>query len=222
MPKAKRRKKTSREPEAVRRDGGLCPAFVNTASAKREPIGSYADLLVWCQRCGILDDAAALRLERDAGERPDAAGAALRRALELRDAMRRILLALAARETPPAADVEALNGVLDQARRRLVPTADGGHRWGWVDRDGDELEAPLWPVVISAAEILTTRFRRRVGQCAGEGCDLFFVDRASGSPRRWCEKRLCGQPVNSRRHYQRKIKPEREAWRRRYLSSGAD
>lgn len=206
MVEPKRKSKTSRETDWVRRDGGFCPAFVNTASAKRTPIETYGDLLAWGRRCDALGEADARRLERAAGQHPEAAAEVVAKAKELRRGMERILLALVDGEAPPADDLEALNAVIGQVlgQRRLVPAADGYHQWGWDDRDGDDLDRMLWPVVLSAAEILVSRLRRRVGRCAGEGCDLLFVHRAGGSPRKWCDMKDCGRSVRDRKHYQRK------------------
>lgn len=208
---AKRRPRTpSPEPELVRRDGGLCVAFVNTASAKRTPIESYGDLLAWGRQCGALDADDARRLEQLAEERPMAAGAALRRARGLRDRVERILRALAAQERPADDDLDELNALLAQvtANRRLVPAANYGYLWGWAERD-DDLDRMLWPVVLSVAEILTTKYCRQVRQCAGDGCDLLFVDRTPGSPRKWCDIEECGRPVRSRKYYRRKLKQAR-------------
>ena len=47
MPKSK-----SKQAEVVRRDGGLCVTFVNSASAKRKSFETYTELLAWAQRVG--------------------------------------------------------------------------------------------------------------------------------------------------------------------------
>jgi len=210
----------SREPELVRRDGGLCVAFVNTASAKRTPVTSYADLLVWGQRHEILGAADAERLARAAGERPADAEAVLRQAQELRAAAERILLALVAHRRPETADLGALNAVVGRALvyRRLVPDAEG-YRWDWGgDGGGDDLDRVLWPVVLSVTEVLTGKYRRQVRRCAGEGCDLLFVDRTPGSPRKWCDVKKCGQSVRARTYYHATVKPMRERSRQRARS----
>ncbi len=200
-------------PEIVRQDGSLCTHFVNTASAARPGIATYGDLLVWGQRAELLDAAGAQRLERTASARPAAAEAALGQVLELRTILARILLALARRRQPAVADLDAVATALGAARsaHRFVPAAKGGYLLGWGDRGGDDLERVLWPVLTSAVEVLSPEEFYRVGQCAGEDCTLFFVDRSPGSPRKWC--RLCGGRVRSRKYYRTFIKPRREMWR---------
>ena len=156
------------------------------------------------------------RLERAAGERPADAEAVWQRTQPLRARVERILLALVAGQRPADDDVDALNADLAPvlSARQLIP-ADGGYRWAWGDRGGDDLDRLLWFVLLSVADVLTTKDHRRVRRCAGEGCDLLFVDRAPGSPRKWCSMKSCGHRVNARRHYYTKVKPDRkESWER--------
>ncbi|MCP3959093.1 MAG: hypothetical protein GY719_14680, partial [bacterium] len=88
------------------------------------------------------------------------------------------------------------------------------------DPDGDNLDRMLWPVASSAGDLLSTKHHRNVRQCAGEGCDLLFVDRSGGSPRKWCSMRACGNKVKSLRHYHRSIKPEKERREERFREKG--
>ncbi|MCP3957140.1 MAG: hypothetical protein GY719_04750, partial [bacterium] len=105
---AKRRRKQD-QPEIVRRDGGLGAYFVNTGSTKRKGVATYAELVAWGTRAGVLTAGAAEHLGRAAAERPGDAAAVTARALELRACLRRILLALATGGAPAAADLAALN-----------------------------------------------------------------------------------------------------------------
>jgi predicted RNA-binding Zn ribbon-like protein len=196
-------------PETVRRDGALCATFVNTASRKRGDLVTYADLLAWGQKSGALSAADAERLGRAAGELPAAAEAVARQARELRDCLQRVLLAIAARRAPDAADLETVAAGVGAVlpNRRLVPDAGGRYRWAWDDRGGDELDRMLWPVLESAAEVLTSKAHRGVRQCAADDCDLLFVDRSPGSLRRWCSPRPCGSRHRSLKHYHAKVKP---------------
>ncbi len=213
------KRKLRQYPEIVRQDGSLCTHFVNTASGKRPGIGTYGDLLDWGQRAGVLGAADAQRLERTAAERPGDAAAALGRVLQVRACLERILLALTGRRRPAGADLDAIAAALGAARsaHRFVPADAGGYLLGWGDRGGDDLERVLWPVLTSAAEVLSPEEFYRVGQCAGEDCTLFFVDRSPGSPRKWC--RRCGGRVRSRKHYRTKIKPARKSREERWATA---
>ena len=206
---AQRRKK--QEPAVVRRDGGLCVTLANTASAKRESFSSYAELLAWGLRLGVVTGADVERLERAAAERPAAAEKVLRRALELRDGCRRTLRGLIEGRAPSDADVELLRAELELARSAERWVRDGiGCRWVVGDRGGDDLDRVLWPLVRSMEEVLGSKYRFKVGRCAGEGCDLLFVDRTAGSARKWCDKNACGRKDSTRRYYQKRVKPVRE------------
>ncbi len=202
--------KTGQEPELIRHDGGLCPHFVNTGSDKRRPIRRYADLLVWGRRADVLGSADAQRLERAAAERPADAEAVFARARELRTLLERILLALAGRRSPAGADVNALSDALGAAlsAQRLVPAAEGGWLVDWGDRGGDDLDRMLWPVILSAVDMLSPRYYRRIRRCAGDDCELIFADRLPGRARLRC--RRCSSRYRSRKHYRTKVKPARK------------
>ncbi len=203
-----------REPELVRRDGALCVTFVNCASKKRRGFTTYAQLVTWGAANGVLTGGEAQRLERAAADRPEDAAAVAERAAQLRRRLGRVLAALTLHQGPPAADLEALNREISAAMsaQRVIPDATG-FRWAWGDRDGDDLDRMLWPVLLSFADLLCSNHHRRVRQCAGEDCDLLFVDRTPGSPRRWCSMRACGARVKSRRHYQLVVKPYKKSLR---------
>jgi predicted RNA-binding Zn ribbon-like protein len=209
MAKAKTRRSFP-GPKLVRQDGALCATFVNTASAKRQAFETYDDLLLWGRHNGALGAGGAERLAVAAAERPEAAEAAVARARELRVCLTRILLALADGGDPAAADIGELNTALGAALscRRLV-LHPGGYRWGWTDA-GEAFDSMLWPVLTSAADVLTTKYHRKVRRCAGPDCDLIFVDRTPGSPRKWCDEKDCGHRVRSARHYRKTVKPRQE------------
>lgn len=209
MAKAKTRRSFP-GPKLVRQDGALCATFVNTASGKRKAFETYDDLLLWGCRNGALGSVDGARLAKAAKDRPEAAEAAVTRARELRECLKRILLTLAENRDPEAADLEELNAALAAALsfRRLVPHPDG-FRWGW-DFAAADFDRMLWPVIMSAADVLTSKYRRNVRQCAGEDCELVFVDRTPGSPRKWCDNKACGHRLRSSRYYHGTVKPRRE------------
>ncbi|HSH12932.1 MAG TPA: CGNR zinc finger domain-containing protein, partial [Desulfurivibrionaceae bacterium] len=86
------------------------------------------------------------------------------------------------------------------AQARLVPGEDH-FEWGWSDAGG--LRRLLWPIVRSAAELLTSEKLERVGQCAGDSCGWLFLDTSRNRSRRWCEMEHCGNRAKARRHYRR-------------------
>ena len=217
MAKRKRKRKPrSQEPEPVRRDGALCAAFVNTATARRKPLATYADALAWGEACGALSAAAARRLGRVAAERPADAAAAVGRFEEARALAERILGALAENRHPAVADLKAFNALLGAAlsARRLVRVGDD-YEWSWSD--GDELDRVLWPVLVSVGDLLASELRRKVRRCGAEDCRVLFVDRTGGSPRKWCSRKTCGHRTRALKYYHAKVKPRRRRRRKEKL-----
>ncbi len=205
------KRKSSQEPTVVRRDGGLCVTFVNSASKRRRSFETYAELLAWGARCGAVASADVEGLERAAAERLADASAVARRALELRARFRRILEGLIERRQPTDGDLAKLRDELASARGAQYFARSGiGCRWVWGDRGGDDLDRMLWPVVMSMAELLSTKYCLKVRRCASDDCDLFFVDRTGGSPRKWCSMKACGNKARARKDYYRRVKPRRE------------
>lgn len=188
--------------------GWLCLDFVNSvnwASATREAerFFEYSDLVRWGRFAGTLTEQEALLLREAAQRRPQEAAKVYRWALDLRARLHRILTAVVAGQSPEAADMALLNRALRQAlvRSKLAPAA-AGFTWFWAGAE-DALERVLWPVLWSAAELLTSKKLARVGQCAGESCGWLFVDTSRNRSRRWCEMAHCGNRAKARRHYRR-------------------
>ena len=105
----------------------LCLEFTNTISARdtgspNEHLHNYGELLAWSEQNGALPAPLALRLAQAAERNPPAAGAALRAAGELREALYRIFTAHAGGNPPAAGDLALLNRILAQAmpHRQLV------------------------------------------------------------------------------------------------------
>jgi predicted RNA-binding Zn ribbon-like protein len=129
---------------------------------------------------------------------------ALEHAITLREAIYRIFSAIADHRTPEETDFAVLNTVLRKAlsRLQLRPSADG-FEWAWI-LDEDDFDRMLWPIVRSAADLLTSGDLGKVRQCAREGCDWLFVDASKNHSRRWCSMNLCGSRAKARRYYQRR------------------
>jgi predicted RNA-binding Zn ribbon-like protein len=189
--------------------GAPCLDFANTAdwhaSARpQECLRRYEDLVAWCRRAGLLAPARAARLLREARRRPGAAQAALRRATALREAIYRIVVSLLRGSPPDPPDLAAFNRALASAlRRSRIVSGGNGVTWAW-EGDDRALDAMLWPIVESAADLLTSERRSRIGQCADDrGCGWLFLDTTKNRSRRWCEMGDCGNRAKARRHYLR-------------------
>jgi predicted RNA-binding Zn ribbon-like protein len=189
--------------------GVLCLDFVNTisnhtGSGAREYLHSYEDLVDWSHHAGTLGDGEAASLLRRASRQPERATATLDQGIALRESIYRVLQAAMERTEPTVDDVHSLNAALEQALSRLrVRPARGGFEWSWSE-SRDEFGRVFWPIVRSAADLLTSERVQWVGQCAGEGCGWLFLDQSKNHSRRWCSMGMCGSRVKSHRYYHRR------------------
>ena len=87
------------------------------------------------------------------------------------------------------------------SKMRLVPRGGG---YGFVfGGTAAVLDAVLWHVARSAAELLTSGDLGRVRGCASEECGWVFLDTTRNRSRRWCDMKECGNREKARRFYQR-------------------
>ena len=188
---------------------GLCLGFANTLEDRltghpHETLNSYGDLLAWGSRQGILMGREAERLARQASRRPARAASTLERAVALREAIYRIFSAVAGGHSAPPADLAILNAVLAAALASLrIVTMGDGFAWVWP-RGEEMLDRVVWPVALSAADLLTSSERRAVRECAAANCGWLFLDTTRNRSRRWCDMKVCGNRAKARRHYERK------------------
>jgi predicted RNA-binding Zn ribbon-like protein len=187
----------------------LCLDFANTmdwhASAHpSETLLVYADLVAWAQRTHLISDLVAQRLLQRAENEPASAAAALAQAIVWREAIYRIFSAIAAERPVATADLAALNAAISVAYPHLQLVSSGAEFvWGWIGAE-DDLACMLWPLVRSAAELLTSPLLARVRECADErGCGFLFFDLTRNRSRRWCSMESCGNRAKARRHYNR-------------------
>ncbi len=183
--------------------GRLCLDFANTINGHRrvtphEYLIGYPDLVVWSRRAGLLTETEGERLLRLAGEDSRSATTAYQRAIELRETIFRIFSALALSRSPKAADIAALNEArLEALNHSTIRSRDGGYAVDWTDKSA--LDRMLWPIALSAAELLTSPHLTRVRECDGNGCDWLFVDTSRNHLRRWCPMAECGNRSKSQR-----------------------
>ena len=193
--------------------GRLCLDFVNTVSGDRsgrptDRMSTYADLVGWARQAEAVDDAGARRLLAEARRRPRDAEAAARDALALRESLYRIFTAVAGGGAPPEGDLARLSGALARAlsHRRIVPGGKACCALAWTDPP-EALDAPVWRVVASAGELLTSaEDLARVRECGlheTHECSWLFVDGTRARTRRWCSMKDCGNRAKARRHYER-------------------
>jgi predicted RNA-binding Zn ribbon-like protein len=187
--------------------GVLCLNFVNTTSGRGterllEHLFRFEHLLAWTRHAGAIDEATAKRLEAD----PPTARAGqqvLERALCLRDALHAIFTAVSKGGPAPAAALAEFNACLAEAMAAAaIESTPQGFAWRWTAAAMPP-ESLLWPIVRSAAELLTEGDLTRIKVCAGCFCGWMFLDRSRNGRRRWCEMEICGSRAKMRRYHQR-------------------
>jgi predicted RNA-binding Zn ribbon-like protein len=164
---------------------------------------TYPDLVNWSRQASIIDGSTAVRLLRRARRDPVKAADVLRRAIALREVLFTLFSAVARGEEAPAAPLarlEALNRVAWK-HRALRPSTSGA-AWTWTFGE-DALDRLLWPVVLSATELLTSPTLARLRLCPGHICAWLFLDSSPRGNRRWCDMTLCGNRAKAKRHYDR-------------------
>jgi predicted RNA-binding Zn ribbon-like protein len=189
--------------------GWLCLDFANTLEDRpsthpQELLNSYSDLLSWSKQAQVLTDQEAHQLLAEAARRPAEASGVLKRAIALREVIYRIFNALAEDASPEENDLVSLNRAIAEAmtHAHLVPQVDG-FAWDWDGNDRN-LDRMLWPVVRSAADLLTSDELHDVRVCASDTCNWLFIDTSKNHSRRWCSMKSCGNRAKARRHYDRK------------------
>jgi predicted RNA-binding Zn ribbon-like protein len=129
----------------------------------------------------------------------------------LRSALFGIFSAVAAGNKPAAADLDVLNAEVSASMSHtcLVRSSDGSaFGWGW---SGDGPERVLWPIVRSAADLLTSDTQcKLVRECGAGECRWLFLDTSKNRSRQWCSMQSCGNREKARRHYQR-VRAKRSA-----------
>jgi predicted RNA-binding Zn ribbon-like protein len=178
-------------------DAGVdCLAFVNTLDDRgnerpKELLEEYADVIAFALQTGGLEEPEARQLTALALAHPDDAVSVLSEAIALRELLYRIFSVVAADHTPESADIELLNGELRAAlgNVKLLSLSDA-IEWSWLP--GADLHRPLWPIVQSAADLLTSAEGGRVRECAAHDCEWLFFDESRNRSRRWCNMQTCG------------------------------
>jgi predicted RNA-binding Zn ribbon-like protein len=186
--------------------GALCLDFANTwgdrSNSAKDLLTGYGDLLRWALGSGVLSDADRKVLETTARSSDETATTVFEEAISIRETIYRIYAAVAGDASPAAADLEDLNEVLESVPQQRLCCGGACCEWRWPG-DGADLRRIVWPVVRSAADLLTSPDVARIRQCQAPDCSWLFLDRSRGGRRRWCDMSVCGNRAKARRYYER-------------------
>jgi predicted RNA-binding Zn ribbon-like protein len=196
--------------------GRLCLDFINTVGGRagstvlKDKLVDYNHLLEWSRQGDIANQTESRDLARRAAAHRHEAEATLRRAVQLRETLYRIFKAAAEGRRPRSSDLDALTQELRLARshERLAHTG-GAFAWTWDDYIA--LDRVLWPVSLSAADLLTSGDLSRLRQCDGHECGWMFLDTSRNRSRHWCDMKDCGNRAKVSRFRQRHRQSHRRA-----------
>lgn len=208
---SKIRNKARRPPRFDLTGGAVCLDFLNTLDDRysdepKELLNSYLDLARFAEDTGILSYGDVDRLFQKSMQSPDAAAHALNDAIRLRETMYEVFWAIVQKKSVPKQPLFALNSYIQEAARRasLVP-ADGHFEWQF-DSPLNDFDAPIWPIVRSAADLLSSDQLQFVRACASKTCEWLFLDESKNHRRRWCDMTKCGNRAKVKRFYTRNKK----------------
>ena len=189
--------------------GALCLDFANTVDwrARPEPtemLVDYEALAAWGRRLGVLSRRETAMLRERAQDEPRRAASALRRAVELREAIYRVFVSIADGGVPGRRELEAVQHafVAGLAHATLRPRRRGAE-WTWQEA-GAALDRVAWEAARSAVELLASERVERVKRCPADGCGWLFLDESKNRSRRWCSMAGCGSRMKMRRQYARR------------------
>jgi predicted RNA-binding Zn ribbon-like protein len=160
-------------------------AFVNTldVEAGTDELDSPAALAGWLR---------ARELIHEAGS---ATASDLRRAVELREALREVLLGHVAADHPAGAALSDLRAMTDGLAARLEIGDDGTVRTAPA---GGAVADGLAALMLIAAEASTLGNWRRLKVCSADDCRWAFYDRSPARTGCWCSMAVCGSRAKSR------------------------
>ena len=171
----------------------LVQEFVNTLEADedRDDIATPQLLVAWLAERGLLSG--------DADGAAEHAGA-----IEVREALRRLLLANNAARPPAASDLEILNRAALESGLRPRFTTQGGVRLEPV-RPG--VPGALGSLLAEVSEAMAEGTWHRLKACADHECAWAFWDQTRNHSGQWCRMATCGNRNKARRYRVRHQEP---------------
>lgn len=162
----------------------------------REYLVDYPHLAMWTREAGLVSRATTRRMLALASRDPAAADAIGGAAIDFRTALYDVLVgpasAAAWRHVSAAAAAASAATELTPGRRSASQPAS------WELPEDVGVVLPLFAVIRSASELLTSPLGSTVGACPMPDCGWAFAN-PSGR-RRWCSMSLCGNRTKVRRY----------------------
>jgi predicted RNA-binding Zn ribbon-like protein len=173
------------------------------ASGAVDLLESFADLLEWEARAGLLTPEQFRELRRHHGPQADAV---LARAKSLRESLREIVFALEKATPMPRKPLAEINQSLRGAAAYWELEWQAGPRTfrKHSHPQGEDLASGvIRPVARSIAALLTERNPALIRKCENPACVLHYYDTSKNHSRRWCSMEFCGNRNKVAAHYRR-------------------
>ena len=183
--------------------------FLNTRPVQNgervELLPDFPALVRWFRAAGLLGSQEAERLQQQwaASVRAVRTVEVLR---DLRERLRKAILAWERGETVNGANVRELNRLMEAHpmlhRLKATATPNSVELW-FAPNQPEDLFAPL---AYSAARLFAEADHNRVRKCGN--CVLHFQDTSKKGTRRWCSMRLCGNRFKVAAYAARRRRPK--------------
>ena len=158
--------------------------FVNTRELleDEEKLGTPGELAAWLESRTLTQ-----------GEM-GATTADLHRAIELREALRQLLL----EHTGVEVDRESASEVLDRTARRARTELRFEHGAGSLSPAASGIDAALGRLVVAVHTAMADGLWERLKACRNAECEWAFIDNARNHSRAWCSMQSCGNREKAR------------------------
>lgn len=191
-------------------DGGwLCLDFINTihdrtAEVSFDYLSDYGALLDWSIKVETLTREEKTELESNAAKNREQSNNISKSVKEARNTLYDFFLAIA-QNNPPNPDTQfKFNNLLAKVMDQIELKVEGDLKVHQEWKSKTDLRYPLYPVIKSAYDLLTSDMLDRVKECGA--CGWLFLDQSKNRSRKWCSMENCGNNVKAKRYYHRKKK----------------
>ncbi len=175
--------------------GRLAIDFANSykrVGRDREGISSFEDLLTFMKSHHLLHEDEASDLHMFHFQNPARCQKVVETLVDLRHTFRKVLTDVA-EGWPVSTDFfEDINRRLADFKsyHKVQPTEAGMELKTVIDENGPE--KLMFPIIHDIADFLTSDHVEKTRACAGDDCDLYFVNQSRNGRRRWCSMSTCG------------------------------
>lgn len=187
--------------------GWLCLDFINTVHdyTEEDPydyLAEYADFLDWSEKLNLLASSQRKELEAYAKDNQKQTDRVFDHLINLRITLYGLFRAMAQNKIPDDNTQAVFNSFLAEAMShlqiRIVQPSKTQSHWEYQNTN---LKYPLYPIIKSAYDLLTSDLLERIKEC-GE-CGWLFMDQSKNKSRKWCSMQTCGSNVKAKRYYYR-------------------